>query len=75
MHDMFELLQDLDKAMADAREAWDILWTATKNNAPPEELATLQKVAEKKRRVSSELSDRVMNYIKNIEWLRRQNND
>lgn len=72
---IFEMLDALDKAMADAREAWDILWTATKNNAPPEELATLQEVAEKKRRVSSELSDRVMDYIKNIEWLRRNNND
>ena len=70
-----EMLEALDKARADAREAWDILWTATKNNAPPEELATLQEVAEKKRRVSRELSDRVMAYIKNIEWLRRKNND
>lgn len=72
---IFEMLEALDKARADAREAWDVLWTATKNNAPPEEVATLQEVAEKKRRVSRELSDRVMNYIKNIEWLRRQNND
>lgn len=69
---IFEMLEALDKARADAREAWDILWTATKNNAPPEELATLQEVAELKRRVARELSDRVMNYIKNIEWLRRQ---
>lgn len=72
---IFEMLDALDKARADARDAWDILWTATKNNAPPEELATLQEVAEKKRQVSSELSDRVMNYIRDIEWLRRQNND
>lgn len=69
---IFEMLEALDKARADARDAWDILWTATKNNAPPEELATLQEVAELKRRVARELSDRVMNYIKNIEWLRRQ---
>ncbi|GEM_PF-5637446 len=73
MHDIFELLDALDKARADARDAWDFLWTATKNNAPPEELATLQEVAKQKRRVSSELSDRVMDYIKNIEWLRRNN--
>ena len=72
---IFEMLEALDKAMADAREAWNILWTATKSNAPPEELATLQEVAEKKREVSRELSDRVMNYIKKIEWLRRNNND
>lgn len=72
---IFEMLEALDKARADAREAWDILWTATKNNAPPEELATLQEVADKKRKISDEMSDRVMDYIKNIEWLRRQNND
>ena len=72
---IFEMLEALDKARADARDAWDALWKATKNNAPPEEVATLQEVAEKKRRVSNELSDRVMDYIKNIEWLRRQNND
>ena len=70
-----EMLDALDKAGADARDAWDALWTATKNNAPPEELATLQEVAEKKRKISDEMSDRVMAYIKNIEWLRRQNND
>ena len=69
---IFEMLDALDKARADAREAWDALWTATKNNAPPEELATLQEVAEKKRKISNELSDRVMNYIRDIEWLRRQ---
>ena len=67
-----EMLDALDKAGADARDAWDILWTATKNNAPPEELATLQEVADKKRKISDEMSDRVMDYIKNIEWLRRQ---
>ena len=72
---IFEMLDALDKARADARDAWDVLWKATKNNAPPEELATLQEVAEKKREVSRELSDRVMNYIRDIEWLRRQNND
>ena len=72
---IFEMLDALDKARADARDAWDALWTATKNNAPHEELATLQDVAELKRRVARELSDRVMDYIKNIEWLRRQNND
>ena len=72
---IFEMLEALDKAGADARDAWDALWKATKNNAPPEEVATLQEVAEKKRRASRELSDRVMNYIRDIEWLRRQNND
>lgn len=72
---IFEMLDACEKAMADARDAWDALWTATKNNAPPEELATLQEVAKSKMKVSSELSDRVMNYIKNIEWLRRKNND
>lgn len=72
---IFEMLEALDKARADARDAWDALWTATKNNAPPEELATLQEVAKLKREVSSELSDRVMEYIKNIEFLRRKNND
>lgn len=72
---IFEMLEALDKARADARDAWDALWTATKNNAPPEELATLQEVAKLKREASRELSDRVMEYIKNIEWLRRQNND
>lgn len=72
---IFEMLEALDKARAEARDAWDVLWTATKNNAPPEELATLQEVAELKRRVAKELSDRVMEYIKNVEWLRRENND
>lgn len=72
---IFEMLDALDEARADAREAWDALWTATKNNAPPEELATLQEVARLKKEKSQELSDRVMDYIKNIEWLRRQNND
>lgn len=72
---IFEMLEALDKAIDESRDASHVLWTATKNNAPPEELATLQEVAELKRRVARELSDRVMNYIKNIEWLRRQNND
>lgn len=69
------MLDALDKAGADARDAWDALWTAAKNNAPPEELATLQEVARLKKEKSQELSDSVMNFIKNIEWLRRQNND
>lgn len=69
---IFEMLDALDKAGADAREAWDVLWTASKNNAPPEELATLQEVAMQKRKASKELSDRVMAYINNVEWLRRQ---
>lgn len=72
---IFEMLEALDKAGADAREAWDALWTAAKNNAPPEELATLQEVARLKKEKSQELSDRVMAYINNIEWLRRNAND
>ena len=72
---IFEMLEALDKARADARDAWDALWSATKNSVPPEDLATLQEVYRLKMKVSMELSDRVMDYIKSIEWLRRNNND
>lgn len=72
---IFEMLDALDKAIAEERDAREALWIAINNGTPPSELASLEKLAMKKKEASRELSDRVMNYIKNIEWLRRQNND
>ena len=72
---IFEMLEALDKAIDEERDARHALWIAINNGTPPSEIASLQKLATQKRKASKELSDRVMAYIKNIEWLRRQNND
>ena len=72
---IFEMLEALDKAMDESRDARHALWVAINNGTPPSELASLEKLAMKKREASRDLSDKVMNYIKNIEYLRRQNND
>lgn len=74
---IFEMLEALDKAIDEERDARKALWIAINNSsgAPPAEIARLQEAVMQTRKASKELSDRVMAYIKNIEWLRRQNND
>ena len=74
---IFEMLDALDKAIDEERDARHALWVAINNSsgAPPAEIARLQEAVMQTRKASKELSDRVMAYIKNIEWLRRKNND
>lgn len=73
---IFEMLEALDKAIDESRDASHALWAAINNGTTSDsEIARLQEAVMQTRKASKELSDRVMNYIKNIEWLRRQNND
>ena len=71
---IFEMLDALDKAIDEERDARHALWVAINNGKgnPPEEIARLEEAVVQTRKASKELSDRVMAYIKNVEWLRRQ---
>ena len=71
---IFEMLEALDKAIEESRDARHALWVAINNATPPSdsEIARLQEVVMQTRKASKELSDRVMAFIKNVEWLRRQ---
>lgn len=70
---LFEMLDALDKAIDESRDARHALWIAINNaTSSDSEIARLQEVVMQTRKASKELSDRVMAYIKNVEWLRRQ---